>query len=116
LTISDEDILWAMEKANLSDFLKVQPKGLNTKLYPEGKRISYTVSKKIILARAIVKKPKLLILEDALDQFNIQETNTIIDFLTDKSNAWGVIVISNNKYWTQKCTEIKTLSNGKITN
>jgi ABC-type bacteriocin/lantibiotic exporter with double-glycine peptidase domain len=115
-TISDEDILWAMEKANLSDFLKVQPKGLNTKLYPEGKRISYTVSKKIILARAIVKKPKLLILEDALDQFNIQETNTIIDFLTDKSNAWGVIVISNNKYWTQKCTEIKTLSNGKITN
>lgn len=115
-TISDEDILWAMGKANLSDFLKVQPKGLNTKLYPEGKRISYTVSKKIILARAIVKKPKLLILEDALDQFNIQETNTIIDFLTDKSNPWGVIVISNNKYWTQKCTEVKTLSNGKITN
>ena len=115
-TISDEDILWAMEKANLSDFLKIQPKGLNTKLYPEGKRISYTISKKIILARAIVKKPKLLILEDALDQFNIQETNTIIDFLTDKSNPWGVIVISNNKYWTQKCTEVKTLSNGKITN
>ncbi|WP_412984010.1 peptidase domain-containing ABC transporter [Pontimicrobium sp. IMCC45349] len=115
-TISDEDILWAMEKANLSDFLKVQPKGLSTKLYPEGKRISYTVSKKIILARAIVKKPKLLILEDALDQFNIQETNTIIDFLTDKSNPWGVIVISNNKYWTQKCTEVKILSNGKITN
>ena len=114
--ISDEDIIWAMKKVQLEDFLKLQADGLNTKLYPEGKRMSYTIAKKLILARAIVKKPKLLILEDALDQFNKQETNTIIDFLTDNSNPWALIVVSNNEYWSSKCNEVLTVNNGTIIN
>lgn len=115
-SISDEDIIWAMKKVQLEDFLKLQADGLNTKLYPEGKRMSYTIAKKLILARAIVKKPKLLILEDALDQFNKQETNTIIDFLTDESNPWALIVVSNNQYWSSKCNEVLTVNNGTIIN
>lgn len=114
--ISDEDIIWAMKKVQLEDFLKLQADGLNTKLYPEGKRMSYTIAKKLILARAIVKKPKLLILEDALDQFNKQETNTIIDFVTNESNPWALIVVSNNQYWSSKCNEVLTVNNGTIIN
>lgn len=114
--ISDEDVLWAMKKVQLEDFLKLQANGLNTKLYPEGKRMSYTIAKKLILARAIAKKPKLLILEDALDQFNKEETNTIIDFLSDDSNPWALIVVSSNDYWSTKCTEVLTVNNGTIIN
>lgn len=112
--ISDEDVIWAMKKVHLDAFLKLQPQGLNTKLYPEGKRMSYTIAKKLILARAIVKKPKLLILEDALDQFNQQETNSIIDFLTDSDNPWALIVVSSNLYWSKKCTRVLTLNNGSV--
>lgn len=114
--ISDDDVLWAMKKVQLEDFLKLQANGLNTKLYPEGKRMSYTIAKKLILARAIAKKPKLLILEDALDQFNKEETNTIIDFLSDASNPWALIVVSSNDYWSTKCTEVLTVNNGTIIN
>jgi len=76
--------------------------------------MSYTIAKKIVLARAILKQPKVLILEDALDQFNVEETNTIIDFITDKNNPWTLIVVSGNKRWRQKCTQEITLENGEI--
>ena len=107
--VSDDDIYWAFEKVGLTDFFKEQARGLETVLYPEGKQISFTVAKKIILARAIVKKPKLLILEDPLDQFNSEETNSIIDFLSDPARPWGLVVVSANKQWQKGCQQILTL-------
>ncbi|MEM6686278.1 MAG: ATP-binding cassette domain-containing protein [Bacteroidota bacterium] len=114
--VTDERIFWALEKVGLSQFIKAQPKGLHTILNPEGKQISYNISKKIILARAIIKSPKVLILEDPLDQFNVDESNEIIDFLTDKSNPWALIVVSSNERWKTSCGEIITLDKGKIKN
>jgi len=56
----------------------------------------------------------VLILEDALDQFNVQETNEIIDFITSESNSWTLIVVSNNERWKNKCTQQITLEHGEI--
>ena len=113
-SVSDEQILWALEKVGLLNFLKLQPNGLSTILYPEGKQMSFTIAKKIVLARAIVKKPRLLILEDALDQFNIEETNNIIDFLVAPENPWSLIVVSSNKRWMDYCENTITLKDGQI--
>lgn len=114
--ISDERIFWALEKVGLTQFIKEQPQGLHTILNPEGKQISYNISKKIILARAIIKNPKVLILEDPLDQFNVDESNKIIDFLTDESNPWALIVVSSNERWKTNCGELITLDKGEIKN
>ena len=78
--------------------------------------MSHTVSKKIVLARAILKKPKLLILEDALDRFNPRETNAIIDYLTHKDRPWALIVVSGSDSWKTKCTNSIQLENGRIKN
>ncbi len=113
-SISDEAIFEVIESVGLRDFLRSLPKGLNTMLYPEGKQISYTISKKIILARAIIKKPKLLILEDSLDQFESHEVNTIIDYLTNPSHKWALIVVSRNKKFEQVCNKTIVLKEGTI--
>ncbi len=112
--IGDNEILEALERVGLTSFLRLQQEGLQTILYPEGKQMSYTVAKKIVLARAIVKKPKVLILEDALDQFNDDETNHIIDFLTEPSNPWALVVVSSNQRWVNSCDEIITLEKGSV--
>ncbi len=114
IDISDELIYETFKNLGLTDFLKQQPKGLNSILNPEGKQIAYTVTKKLVLARAIVKKPKLLILEDPLDQFQKQEAKKIIEFLTDKSQPWSLIVVSNNESWKHKCNKSITLKKGII--
>ena len=113
-SISDEDVFWAIDNVGLSDFVKELPQSLNTMLYPEGKRISYTITKKIILARAIVKRPKVLILEDPLDQFEMEETKRIIDFLLDANNTWTLIVVSMNPRWQSKCHKTITLKKGRM--
>ena len=62
----------------LKSFLKETDKGLETIIYPEGKQISFTVAKKIILARAILKNPKLLILEEPLEHFEADEAKELL--------------------------------------
>ncbi|MEN3322744.1 ATP-binding cassette domain-containing protein [Mariniflexile soesokkakense] len=115
-SISDEEIFDTLNKVGLTEFIKEQSKGLKTVLHPDGKQMSHTVSKKIILARAILKKPKVLILEDALDRFNPTETNAIINYLTHKDRPWALIVVSGNDAWKPKSTQILTLEKGEIKN
>ena len=112
--ISDEQLLWVIEKVGLNQFIKESPKGLNTVLYPEGKQISFTVAKKIVLARAIVSKPMLLILEDPLEHFEPTEVDKIINFLTDSSNPWALVVVSISNDWSKSCTQVVTLKKGEI--
>ena len=113
-SITTDEIMWAIEKVGLTNFVKEQPKGLQTIIYPEGQQIPYTVSKKIVLARSIVRKPRLLILKDPLDQFNDPDISNIMDFLTDPSNPWALVVVSQNPRWSQHCGRIITIEDGKI--
>lgn len=113
-SISDNEIFSVIDSVGLRDYVKSLPKGLNTMLHPEGKQISYTISKKIILARAIIKKPKLLILEDSLDQFEPKEVNSIIDYLTLSSHKWALIVVSRNKRFEDVCNKTIVLKEGTI--
>ncbi|WP_324025084.1 ATP-binding cassette domain-containing protein [Maribacter sp. BPC-D8] len=113
---TNEQVYWALDKVGLTDFVKKQPDGLNTILYPEGKQIPHTVSKKIVLARSIVRKPKLLILKDPLDQFNSEEADRILNFLSDSSNGWALLVVSENDKWIKKCSRIITMDKGQIIN
>lgn len=113
-SISDDEIFSVIDNVGLRVFVKSLPKGLNTMLYPEGKQISYTISKKIILARAIIKKPKLLILEDSLDQFEAKEVDAIIDYLSNPTHKWALIVVSRNKRFEEVCNKTIELKEGRI--
>ncbi len=115
-SISQEQVNWALKNIGLTEFVKEQPQGLKTILYPEGKQIPYTISKKIVLARSIVRKPKLLILKDPLDQFDKNEALRIINFLSNPENGWALLVVSENMIWADRCTRIITMEKGKIIN
>ena len=114
--ISDEFIFETLNKVGLTQYVKELPNGLQTILQPDGKQISYTIAKKIVLARAIAKQPKVLILEDPLDRFNTRESEEIINYLTDKKQPWSLIVVSSNPAWESRCNEQITLQKGQILN
>jgi ABC-type bacteriocin/lantibiotic exporter with double-glycine peptidase domain len=114
VTIDEELIFEVLDSVGLTQFIKEQSNGLETILNPEGKQMSYTIAKKIILARAIIKQPKVMILEDPLDQFNPKETNKIINYLTDTQRPWSLIIVSSNKDWIKKCTQVITLVKGSV--
>ena len=112
--IPKQDIQWALENTGLSDFVKKQPKGLNTMIYPEGIQMPYSISKKIILARSIVKRPSLLILNDPLDQLDPEEENRILEFLFSEEHKWSIVVSSKDEKWEKYCKRMIWIEKGKI--
>ncbi len=113
-SIPMEEVYWALDKVGLTKFVKEQPQGLRTVLYPEGQQIPHTITKKIVLARSIVRKPKLLILKDPLDQFGLEEARNIMDFLTAEESPWALVVVSENPLWKKSCGRVITMAKGKI--
>jgi ABC-type bacteriocin/lantibiotic exporter with double-glycine peptidase domain len=112
--ITPEDLKWAIEAVQLSSLIKTLPKGLDTKIFPEGKQLSSSNAQKILLARSIVHKPKILFLEDPTDNMDEAVANEIIDYIMNEKNKWTVIVSSKNPYWKTKCTRQITMKNGLI--
>lgn len=112
--ITIDDVLWAMDKVYLSEYVKALPKGLDSQIEISGNKLSKSIIQRIIIARSIVNKPKLILLENHLDFIEDIQRDKIIDFLTNKSNGWTFIGISNNKYLQVKSDTIIRMNDGEI--
>ena len=113
-SISFEDLKWAISGVQLDQYLKTLSNGLDTRVFPEGRQLSSSNAQKILLARSIVHRPKILFYEDPTDTMDEKVANEIIDFITDSKNKWIVIVSSKNPYWKTKCNRLITMKNGEI--
>lgn len=112
--ITTEDLKWAIHGVQLTNHIKSLPKGLDTIVFPEGKQLSSSNSQKILLARSIIHKPKILFYEDPTDTMDESTANEIIDFITSEEHTWTIIVSSKNPYWRTKSNRIITMQDGKI--
>jgi ABC-type bacteriocin/lantibiotic exporter with double-glycine peptidase domain len=111
---TDEDIKWALEGVQLAQYIKSMPKGLDTLIFPEGQQLSSSNAQKILLARSIVSKPKILFYEDPTDDMDEATANEIIDFITSEKHHWTIVVSSKNPHWKTKCSRYITMEKGKI--
>lgn len=112
--VSDESLKWVIENVQLTSYIKNLPDGLDTYVKSEGKGLPTSLVQKLILARTIIHKPKLLIMEEPLDKMDQKYANKIIDFLTDPSQDWTLVVASQNPYWKERCNHIIELKAGEI--
>ncbi len=108
------EINYILEKVQLIDFIKTLPLGLDTPLFPEGKQINASVAQKIILARCILSKPEILLLEDPINKVDKEHSIKIIEFLMDENNPWTLVVTAGNENWEKQATKTITLENGQI--
>ena len=113
-SINIDSLKWAIDGVQLLGYLKTLDLGLDTKIFPEGRQISSSNAQKILLARSIVRKPKILFYEDPTDTMDEKVANEIIDFITNEKNNWILIVSSKNPYWKTKCNRKITMKNGEI--
>ncbi|MCM8570623.1 ABC transporter ATP-binding protein/permease [Gramella jeungdoensis] len=114
--IPQKDIFEVMKNTGLTNFVRQQPKGLDALIFPEGRQLAYTVAKKIVLARSIVKKPHLLVLNEPLDQIDKDEADRMMNFLFSEENPWSIIVTSQDREWRKYCNRRIRISDGEIQN
>lgn len=112
--VTIKEVMKAIEMVNLQEFVATLSQGLHSSLDPEGHRLPRSVSNKIILARAIVNKPKLLMLEDPLDHVPFDQKEDIIKKITDQNNSWSIIVTTVDPVWTKYIQDKIIMDKGRI--
>lgn len=114
--ITAEDVSDALKITNLIDFISSVPLGLKTIMDPEGKRTPKNVQDRILLARAIVGNPQLLILENPLEHVNSAEKEFILKKLFESEKEWSIIVTSVDSIWSSFIKNELEINDGQIFN
>ncbi|MFN3916341.1 MAG: peptidase domain-containing ABC transporter [Flavobacteriales bacterium] len=112
--VTEKDVEEICKKIGLSNYLRDAPKGIHTELFTQGRKLSRSVIKKIILARSIVDHPKLLVLEDLLVNIPIEEMENITNIFFEKKSPWSLVIASNNSRTAAKCDRVIMLNDGEI--
>ncbi len=112
--VSIDDMLWAIEVVGLSEFFKHLPKGLSTVIRPEGTGLSSSIKQKIILARTLAEKPKLIVMDHALIGLDYDDRKKLGEILTNKDSHWTLIAVSSDPLLMNSCDKIVTMEYGKI--
>jgi len=90
-----KDVKWAIEGLGLKNFMRSLPLGYETPVGPTAIPLSSSLVERILLARAIVTRPRLLLMDDIFHLFDPKERATIINFIWDKKQPWTLVAASN---------------------
>lgn len=112
--ITKQDVEWAIEKVGLRNWIKSLPLGYDNPLDPLGSKLSRGVIQRVLIARGIVDKPRLLLFEYAMDQIDYEERKKIVDFLVSKENPWTLVAVSNDDYLANKVDKIVLMNHGTV--
>jgi len=111
---SVQDAIDALEQVGLADEINRLPQGLNTRLNSGGKNWSNTNIHKLILARCLAKKPKLIILNDFFTGLKRQSKLDLTQCLVDRKNHWTLLAVSNDPLIMAACDKVIVMNEGKI--
>ena len=112
--VSNEDLNWALDAVGLTLIVKRLPFGIDTIINSDGRHLTRSVIQKIMIARAIISRPKILFLEEPTISMDPKAARQIIDFLVNPENNWTVIVSSIDEYWIKACSREIDMNNGEI--
>ncbi len=111
---NEERMNEALNFSQLNDFVKELPEGLNTHLGDFGNKISGGQKQRIGIARAIYKKPSIIVLDESTNSLDTNLEKEIIDNITKIKENYSSIIISHRDTTIEKCDYIYKLTEGKI--
>jgi ABC-type multidrug transport system fused ATPase/permease subunit len=111
---TDEMIENAARKANAWDFISQFPEGLETLVGERGTQLSGGQRQRIAIARAVLKDPKILILDEATSSLDSESERLVQDALEKLMKGRTSIVIAHRLSTIRQADTILVLNNGKI--
>jgi len=106
----------AIKQAHAADFVSLLPQGLATRVGPKGQKLSGGQKQRISLARAIVRDPAILILDEATSAVDAESEALIYDVLREFSKGRTVFIISHviSKHFVDLIDRVVVLDAGQI--
>lgn len=111
---TDEEIKEALETAQAFDIVEKKPKGLDTKISESGKNLSGGQRQRLTIARALVRQPKILILDDSASALDFATDAALRKALKEKTKDMTVFLVSQRVSSIMHADKILVLDDGKI--
>jgi ABC-type bacteriocin/lantibiotic exporter with double-glycine peptidase domain len=112
--INIERIVDLSKKLGFEDFIQSFPYYFDTALDPLGQKLPSSLIRKILLLRALINTPQLLILEDPWIEFEDSTITKIQNYIIDISKNSTVVVSTNDKDFIEKSTVHFIIENGTL--
>ena len=115
LDLATNDLRDGLRLAGLWEAVQALPEGLETRLTSTGRPLSQGQMVRLMLARAIVHQPRLLLIDEALDLIeDPSECARLVDGLVDRRNPWTVVISTRRPEVLQRCDVVFSLEAGKL--
>ena len=114
LPIPDDEVWAALRLAQADEFVAALPGGLDTRVRERGATLSGGQRQRIALARALVRRPRLLILDDATSSVDPQVEQRILHGLREGTPDSTVIVVAYRMATIALADEVVYLEQGKV--
>ncbi|HMO61611.1 MAG TPA: ABC transporter ATP-binding protein [Ferruginibacter sp.] len=112
--IAPQHIIRLAEKIGLRLFFLALTDGLNTVIDPAGKKLSRNIVQKILLLRALVNNPRLVLLEEPFDGVSEAARQSIMAYLINETAQQTILISTNNKEFASQCDKIIYLEKGTV--
>ena len=112
----EEDKVWkALEEAQLDDFVRSLPEGLDTMVGERGVRLSGGQRQRIGIARALYGDPQILVLDEATSALDQETEAAVMDAIERLRGRKTLLIIAHRLSTIENCNIIFKVSNGHIT-
>ncbi len=111
----DEDRVWAaLEEAQLKDFVKELPEGLETMVGERGVRLSGGQRQRIGIARALYDDPEILVLDEATSALDNETETAVMEAIDSLMGRKTLIIIAHRVTTLRNCQMIFKVENGSV--
>ena len=111
---TDEEIVAACKAAQAHDFIMRQPQGYDTELVQGGLNLSGGQKQRLCIARAMIKNPKILILDDSTSAVDTATEAKIRNSFYNELSDTTVFIIAQRITSVQNADEILVVDDGEI--
>ncbi|MCK4386464.1 MAG: ABC transporter ATP-binding protein [Candidatus Pacebacteria bacterium] len=112
--ISEEDIIEAAKSAYIYNFIKELPEGLNTVVGERGLMLSGGQKQRIVVARALAKKPQIILLDEATSALDSESEKIIQKVFEEKDKKITILTIAHRLSTVRNVDKLFVIENGQI--
>lgn len=113
--IDDEKVWAALKEAQLDEYVRSLPEGLDTSIGERGIRLSGGQRQRIGIARALFEDPEVLVLDEATSALDNETEAAIMDSINRLHGRKTLIIIAHRLQTIEKCDLVYRVDDGKVT-
>ncbi|MBQ1242038.1 MAG: ABC transporter ATP-binding protein, partial [Oscillospiraceae bacterium] len=112
--IREADVWRALEHAQLADFVRSLPEGLDTVIGERGVRISGGQRQRIGIARALYRDPEILFFDEATSSLDNETESAVMDAINTIGKSKTIVIVAHLLTTIEKCDLIFRVENGQV--